>query len=385
MSGQQRNGQSNQMNAPVHYHFGEFPPDSLQWQDLIPQLGPASAALARYDGVLAAIPNPGILLSPLMTQEAVLSSRIEGTRTTMGEVLEYEADASTTELSASRREDIHEVINYRRAMALAEEQLEEIPLSLRLIRNIHEVLLDGVRGQRHAPGQFRTSPNWIGPPGSSIEDARFVPIGADKLPSALDSWEKYLHAEAPDLLVQLAILHAEFEALHPFLDGNGRLGRILVPLFLWQRGLIRQPMFYMSAYLESKRKQYFERLLAVSRDGDWTGWCRFFLTGVRLQAEDNLSKAQQILTLYEDLKPRVVEWTRSQYAIPALDRLFNYPIFTSSDFIADTEIPNSTARRLLRSFKEEGLLKEIRPARGRRPAAYTFPKLLNIAEGREVF
>lgn len=373
------------MNQPVHYHAGDFPPKDLEWDELIPELGPASAAVARYDGILAAIPNPSVLLNPLMTREAVLSSRIEGTQATMGEVLEFEADASTEEVSDARREDIQEVLNYRRAMRLAEEKLEEIPLSLRLIRDVHEVLLDGVRGQNRAPGEFRKVPNWLGPAGCDIDEARYVPIGADDLPEALDEWEKYIHAEAADSLVQLAILHAEFEALHPFLDGNGRLGRILVPLFLWQRDLIRRPMFYMSGYLEANRDEYYDRLLKVSRDGDWTGWCRFFLAGIREQAEENLTKAQQILELYEELKPQVVDWTHSQYAIHALDWLFNRPIFTSSDFIGNTEITDSTARRLLRSFEDEGLLKEIRSARGRRPAAYTFPRLLNIAEGREVF
>lgn len=373
------------MTDPVHYHLGAFPPESLEWEELIPYLGPASAAVARYDGMLAAIPNPAVLLSPLTTQEAVLSSKIEGTQATMGEVLQYEADASTSELSESRREDIQEVMNYRRAMRLAEEQLTEIPLSLRLIRNVHEVLLAGVRGQGRGPGSFRKGPNWIGPPGCTVDEARYVPIGADELPNGLDSWEKYVHADVPDRLVQLAILHAEFEALHPFLDGNGRMGRILIPLFLWQRDLIRQPMFYMSAYLEANRQDYYDHLLAVSSGGNWTAWCRFFLEGVRQQAEDNLNKAQKILALYEDLKPKVVDWTRSQYAIHALDWLFDRPIFTSSDFISNTHIPDSTARRLLGSFKDEGLLREIREARGRRPAAFTFPQLLNIAEGRDVF
>jgi Fic family protein len=373
------------MNQPVEYHTGGFPPNDLRWDALIPHIGPASAAVARYDGVLAAIPNPSVLLNPLMTREAVLSSRIEGTQATMGEVLEYEADASNQKVSEAHREDIREVLNYRQALRIAEKKLEEIPVSLRLIKEVHEVLLEGVRGQNRAPGEFRKTPNWIGPAGSDIEDARYIPIGADALPDALDDWERYIHADVPDQLVQLAVIHAEFEALHPFLDGNGRLGRILVPLFLWQRGLIRQPMFYMSGYLEANRQEYYDRLLKVSRDGDWTGWCRFFLAGIRDQAEENLVKAHQILELYEHLKPEVVDWTHSQYAIPALDWLFERPIFNSSEFISNTEIPDSTARRLLRSFKGEGLLREIREARGRRPAAYAFPRLLNIAEGHDIF
>ena len=373
------------MTSTVHYQTGAFPPKELRWEEIIPLLGPASAAVARYDGVLAAIPNADVLLNPLVTQEAVLSSRIEGTQATMGEVLEFEADASRPELSEVRREDIQEVLNYRRAMRTAEEMLGELPLSMRVINEVHRVLLDGVRGQGKSPGVFRRIPNWIGPPGCSIDDARFVPISANCLPPAMSTWERYIHEDAPDRLVQLAMLHAEFEALHPFLDGNGRLGRMFIPLFLWQRELIRQPRFYMSAYLESNREAYYERLLAVSRDGDWTGWCRFFLQGVQEQANENLGKAQAILDLYEKLKPQVVDWTHSQYAIHALDWIFSRPIFKSTDFIASSSIPDPSARRLLTHLKKAGLVKEITPGRGRRAAVLAFPDLLNIAEGEKVF
>jgi len=368
--------------AAVTYHLGRFPPATLDWPRLIPLLGPAAAAVARYDGMLAAIPNPGVLLAPLTTQEAVLSSRIEGTQATMGEVLEFEAgqEAPTPE----RREDIHEVLNYRRAMGEAERLLAELPLSQRVIREMHRVLLDGVRGQHTAPGEYRRIPNWIGPPGCSLKEARFVPISADRLPKAMSAWERYLHADAPDRLVQLAILHAEFEALHPFLDGNGRLGRMLVPLYLWQTGLIRRPMFYVSAYFEARRDAYYDALLAVSRDDDWTGWCGFFLEAVRTQAEDNLSKAQGILALYENMKRRLPEMTRSQYAVRALDWIFAKPIFSAPDFIAGAGIPAPTARRFLGVLRKHRVLKDLRAGRGRRAAVLAFPALLNIAEGREV-
>jgi len=258
-------------------------------------------------------------------------------------------------------------------------------MSLRVIREVHGVLLEGVRGHGKAPGSFRQNANWIGPPGCSIDEARFVPIGADALPDALGRWESYLHRDEPDRLVQLAIAHAEFESLHPFLDGNGRLGRIIIPLFLWQHGLIRRPMFYMSAYLEANREDYYSHLLAISKSGRWTAWCRFFLSGVTEQAQQNMEKAQAILGLYEELKSRVVDATRSQYAIHALDWIFNRPIFRSTDFVSDSQIPDSTARRILGVFKEEDLVKEIRQAAGSRPATLTFPRLLNIAEGRDVF
>ncbi|WP_262422355.1 Fic family protein [Brevundimonas denitrificans] len=171
--------------------------------------------------------------------------------------------------------------------------MDELPLSQRLIKRTHEVLMQGVRGRNKDPGEYRRIPNWIGPEGCAVETARFVPVGADQLAEAMDAWEAYLHAEAPaipDKLVQLAVLHAEFEAIHPFLDGNGRLGRLIVPLFLFSEGLLTRPNFYLSEYLESHRDEYYDRLLAISRDGDWTGWCEFFLRGLITQAETNQTK-----------------------------------------------------------------------------------------------
>ena len=367
----------------VHYHKGGFPPEErLDWSVLIPLIGPATEAVARYDGVLAAIPNPNVLLAPLTTQEAVLSSRIEGTQATMGEVLEFEALNGMT--SSERHDDIQEILNYRAAMREAEQMLDKLPLSQRVICGAHKVLLSGVRGHGKAPGEYRRIPNWIGPPGCSMEEARFVPSSAETLAEAMSDWEHYIHQDAPDRLVQLAILHAEFEAIHPFLDGNGRLGRMLVPLFLWQRGVIGHPMFYISAYFEAHRDAYYEKLLAVSRDDDWTGWCQFFLKAVQIQAEDNLTKAKGILDLYDNLKSRVAELTRSHYAIRALDWIFERPIFRSTDFVTTANIPESTARRFLDVLHRGEILKIIATGHGRRPAILCFPDLLKIVEDRDV-
>ena len=253
--------------APVHYHEGRFPPDArLDWQRLVPLLGPTYSAVERYDGMLSAVPDPSILLAPLSTQEAVLSSRIEGTQATMGQVLEFEARGVAK--SSTRRDDILEVIQYSRAMWHAEEKLQELPLSLRVIRESHRVLLASGRGKQRSPGEYRGIQNWIGPPGCPVEEATFVPIATQHLADAMSAWDRYMHQDGPDWLVQLAILHAEFEALHPFLDGNGRMGRILVPFFMWQRELIRQPVFYISAYFEANREAYYEGLRSVSRDDD---------------------------------------------------------------------------------------------------------------------
>ena len=373
---------------PVHYHAGAFPPtgEAFDWNVLLPHVGPAAAAVARYDGVLQAMPNSRVLLSPLSTQEAVLSSRIEGTLATMTEVLEVEAGADAK--SPERREDIHEILNYRRAMHEAELMLETLPVCGRVIRRAHAVLLDSVRGAGKSPGEYRKTPNWIGPPGCAIEEARFVPPAAYEIPDAMGRWERYANAGAegvPDRLVQLAVLHAEFEALHPFLDGNGRLGRMLVPLLLWQWRLMARPHLYVSGFLEANRSDYYESLLGVSRYRDWTAWTLFFLKAVRAQAEENLAKAKGILELHDDLRNRIPRMTRSQYATLAVDWVFERPIFASTDFVHRAGIPESTARRILTVLREGGVLRELVPSAGRRAALWRFPELLNLVEGRRAF
>lgn len=371
--------------SEVNYHYGQFPPHDFDFSKLMPLVGPANRAIARYDGLLSAIPNAAVLLSPLTTQEAVLSSRIEGTQATMGEVLEYEAEGER-KFSQDKRDDIQEVLNYRKAMRHAMHLLETLPLSQRLILEVHQVLMDSVRGHGKAPGQYRKIPNWIGPAGCTVEEAFFIPISANKLPEGMSLFEKYIHEESvPDALIQLAVLHAEFEALHPFLDGNGRLGRMLIPLFLWQKGLIYQPMFYISAFFERNRDEYYERLRAVSKNGDWSGWCAFFLKAVAVQAGENEVKATAIIDLYNAKKLALVELTHSQYGIVALDWIFEHPIFKSTDFIQSVHIPEQTARRILNQFRDTGWLATLEEASGKRPAVFGFVELLNIAEGKRLF
>ena len=233
-------------------------------------IGPAHAAVARYEGMLKGLPNANVLLSPLASQEAVLSSRIEGTQTTLTELLTFEAEGNLSDESTPAKTDSREVLNYRLALYAAIDILQDIPLSQRLIRQTHEVLMQGVRGHNKAPGKYRRLPDtcWIGPPGSTIETARYIPCPVEELNAAMDALEFYMHEEAPDTLVQLAIVHAEFEAIHPFLDGNGRMGRLLVPLFMSTETLLSSPSFYISEYLESHQDAYYDRLLAVSRDDD---------------------------------------------------------------------------------------------------------------------
>ncbi|HQH73171.1 MAG TPA: Fic family protein [bacterium] len=373
------------MTTPVRYHLGKFPPRDLNWEPLIPLIGPANAALARFDGILATIPNPSVLLTPLFTQEAVLSSRIEGTQATMGEVLEFEAGAAPDRFTEDRKADIQEILNYRRAMNHALHLLNELPLCLRVIKEAHQTLMENVRGMDKSPGEFRKTPNWIGTPGCPIEEAKFIPVSADKLPESMSEWEKYLHDNVPDRLVQLAVLHAEFEALHPFLDGNGRLGRMLVPLFLFHAKLLKSPMFYISEYFERNRDAYYEKLLAVSRDGDWTGWCVYFLDAIVQQARINQQKASAILDLYSEKKDKLTQLTHSQYAIKALDFLFSRPIFSSTDFVKNAGIPAPTAKNFLRKLQQSNVLFQIIQSSGRRPSVFMFTKLLKITEGQVLF
>lgn len=198
----------------------------------------------------------------------------------------------------------------------------------------------------------------------------------------MDALEFYIHDRTLDQLVQLAVLHAEFEAIHPFQDGNGRMGRLLVPLFMFTKDLLSSPSFYISEYLESHRDEYYNRLLAVSRDDDWSGWCAFFLTALTEQARANQQKIHDLLELYDELKNRIVEATHSQYSGRTLDYIFKRPVFQTTDFVNNSGIPEPTARHILRVLRDQGLLREFREARGRQPALLAFTELLNIVEER---
>ena len=367
----------------TQYHHGKFPPNNLNWERLLPLIGPAQAAVARYEGILHSIPDSKILLSPLVTQEAVLSSKIEGTQATIGDVLKYEASEDTA--TGEKKKDIQEILNYRSALYHAVELMKTLPLSQRVVRETHSVLMQGVRGKNKTPGDYRRNQNWIGPEGEAIELAKFIPPGAEKLADLMTCWEKHLHQEPKDTLVQLAILHAEFESIHPFLDGNGRLGRLLVPLFLVAKDLLTGPNFYISTYLEANREQYYERLLAVSREDDWTGWCEFFLIALMHQAKQNEVQVKKILELYRIKKEWIVKETRSPHAVQALDWFFGKPGFRTSQFIKETRIPEPTARRILSVITKGGLLRVLIPGKGRQSNVYIFPDLINIVENRIVF
>lgn len=378
------NDASSDMSDPVLYHLGGFPPKDIDWARLVPLIGQANAALARYDGLVAAIPNAAVLLSPLTTQEAVLSSKIEGTNVTIGEVLEIEAGGDGG-MSQPKRDDAEEIRNYRIALSVATKEIEERPLSHHILRQAHALLMNGVRGLDKDPGAFRDEQNWIGPPGCTLAEANFVPIPQEHLNTGLEAWATFARSrDEPDSLVQLALLHVEFEALHPFKDGNGRLGRMIIPLFLYERRVLSGPNFYMSGYLEARREDYVKAMRNVSRCGAWTEWCAFFLEGLVEQAHENQKKAQAIVDLHQRMLHEVAELTHSQHAGRAVDFLFSRPVFASTHFVEVSEIPRPTALRFLTVLREAGILQTIREGAGRRPAIYAFPTLLNIAEGRQL-
>ncbi len=353
----------------------ELPLTQLDWASFVPLLGTANRQLARYDGLLQSIVNPEVLLSPLRTQEAVLSSKIEGTQATLKDVLEYEAERKQP---PERYGDIMEVLNYRKALFTAKTRLESLPLSLRLVREIHATLMQGVRGEHKAPGEFRKIQNWIGAPGSTMESARFIPPAVQNMEKGLHNWEQYMHYEEKDPLVQLAIIHAQFEILHPFLDGNGRIGRILIPLFLNTKGIIREPVFYLSDYLETHRTDYYNALKEITDTQSWTNWIRFFLEAIISQAKKNNDQTRQIVNLYEEMKEKIVVATRSQYAVSCLDFIFNRPIFNSSAFYEESTIPRPSSSRLLFALEKNKIIQCVEKGKGRRPSLYIFEELLDI-------
>jgi Fic family protein len=362
-----------------------LPLSNLDYRLLLTLVGQANAALARYDGLLQSIPNPAVMLSPLTTQEAVLSSKIEGTQATVDEVLEQEAGLLK---EGEKFQDIQEISNYRQALYAAREYLKDYPIRLGFVRELHRILMNSVRGQDKTPGEFRKDQNWIGAYACSIEQATFVPPNPLQLPDHLQAWEKYLDSDDIDFLLQTAVVHAQFELLHPFKDGNGRIGRILIPLFLYQKRALSQPMFYLSEYLDIHRKEYYHRLKAISADHDWNGWVAFFLRAIVTQAGQNSVRVTAIQTLYEEMKRAIQEATHSQYTVHILDAIFSKPVFRSSDLAQqlyrDYGIHEKTTPGLLRQIRDAGILRELQSGSGRRPATLCFPRLINLAEGREV-
>lgn len=347
------------------------------WQELAPRIGFANRKLAYFDGVLSSIINPTLFLSPLETKEAVLSSKIEGTITTINEVLKFEANIKPE--SIRKQQDIQEVLNYRIAMRRAINWIErEMPFNVNLICNIQKELMTGVRGSNKQPGQIRTEQNWIGKQGAPIEQATYIPPEPLGLNDHLNNLINYIDRTDQEVIIQIAILHAQFELLHPFLDGNGRTGRILIPLFLWQKKLIKAPVFYISEYLEANRDSYYGNLSLISQKGEWENWVNFFLQAVATQADQNALKANQVLSLYQQMKTRIADISKSQHVIKILDAMFAFPIMESTNFIKITNLNRQTGNRIINRLKDKKILFTLREAAGRMPEILIFKELMNI-------
>lgn len=363
------------LSDAVSYHHGQFPPVKLDYSSLVEPLLQATDALARYDQVLKGMHNSEILLAPLRNQEAVISSRMEGTISTMDEILQFQAEYTEGDPISEVRSEVIETILYRRALSSAQKKLEDgYPLSLSLIKTLHQQLLSFGRGARKSPGAFKIEQNYVGD--RDTRKIRFIPISAEQLPTGMEALFQFIEFGPHPVLLRTALAHLEFEALHPFQDGNGRVGRMLVTLLLWKSGTISAPHFYISRYFEDRKEQYIHLMREVSRSGEWDAWCRFFLDAVAQQAKDNLKVAESISDLYEDMKSQFAEILSSKWSVQALDYIFTNPIFRNSNFTSKSGIPPATASRFTRVLLDRNLLQTIRPASGRRPATYRFEPLM---------
>lgn len=351
---------------------------SLYDCEIIKLISKANNAMGAYRGFLINTINPMLLISPLVSQEAVLSSKLEGTHATIEDFINYDAG---NEVSVSK-DEMQEVMNYRSALYFAlgkmstisddsEEGRHKLPLSVRLIKEMHKILLDNVRGQNKSLGEFKTEQNYIG----NSAEITFTPLPPELTQDYMANFEQYIHFDEVDLLVQAALIYCQFEMIHPFKDGNGRIGRLLIPLFLYYREMLPVPTFYMSAYFEKDRTMYLEKLSAVSQKNDYATWIKYFLEGVIQQAEINTLKAKALLDRYNEFKDICISGMSSKYAIPLLDEIFQRPAFKAKQI--QEVIPGSkgTLYNMLDEFVARGILRKDDKARN---ATYFCPAILSI-------
>lgn len=375
-----RNTQSGKVIKTIQGYWAFVPnplPPSIEYDpETVRLLSDADRGLGNLAGVGQLLRNPHLLIAPYIRREAVLSSRIEGTLTSLSDLLYFEA----AEEEPPRAPDVQEVRNYVRAMEYGIERLEKLPLSLRLVREIHERLMQGVRGQHAKPGEFRERQNWIGPSGCSLTEATFVPPPTIEMTAALAEWERFLH-EAKDIppLVQCAMMHYQFEAIHPFLDGNGRVGRLLITFFLCERGHLPQPLLYLSAFFERHRDDYYARLLEVSRSGDWRGWVQFFLRGLAIQASDAVTNSQRILALQQRYREQLQKRKASPTALAITDELFLNPFVSATRLAKRLGVSFPTVQAAIDRLVEDGLLREVTGRQRNR--IYCAEELLRTIEG----
>lgn len=346
--------------------------------ELVGALSEADRALAILEGVGRRLPNPNLLVNPYMRREAVLSSRIEGTQASMSDLFLFEADPR----EQPRQPDVREVYNYVRALDHSLKRLSELPLSLRLVRELHRELVRGVRGHE-TRGEFRKRQNWVGPPGCSLADATFVPPPPSEMLEALNEWEKFLHVRDASLppLLQCGLLHYQFEAIHPFADGNGRVGRLLIILFLHERALLSRPLLYLSAFFERNRAEYYDRLQGVDRRGEWKEWLRFFLRGVATQSQDAVATAERLLGLHKDYREALHRRRVTAPTLALVDEIFINPYITVPRARDKLKVSYPTAQAAVNRLVSAGILKEVTTRRRNR--LYCAVQLLRLAQGNE--
>jgi Fic family protein len=350
-----------------------LPPETPWTPELVRALSDADRTIGRLAGEGGRLPNPHLLIRPFVRREAVLSSRIEGTQATLGELLAAEAGAAVERSPA----DLREVGNYVVALEYGIKRLKKLPLSLGLLRELHQKLMAGVRGNYATPGEFRRSQNWIGPPGSTLANAVYVPPPPTELMACLGDWEKFLHDRSLPALVQIAMIHSQFEAIHPFLDGNGRVGRLLITLFLVEREILPTPLLYLSAFFEATRRDYYERLRGVTERGEWSEWLQYFLNGVARQAEDALGRAERI-------NGHLAEWrvaaagTSSRVPLALVDQLAANPFLTIKGAARRLDVAFTTAQRAVAKLEQLGIVREVSQAK--RDRVYCAKALMDILE-----
>jgi Fic family protein len=322
------------------------------------QLSEADRALGELAGIGRTMANPRLFVRPFISREAVLSSRIEGTQADLHDLFAYTAEGRP-KADGAKHADVLEVYNYVRAMDYGIKRLETFPVSLRLIRELHEHLMKGVRGGQATPGEFRRSQNWIGPAGCTLNDAVFVPPPVDEMNGTLDAFEKYLHeTNSHPPLVRLALIHHQLESIHPFLDGNGRIGRLLISLLLVQWGLLPYPLLYLSAFFEHNRSAYYDLLLGVNQEGAWNDWISFFLQGVAEQSKDAVERAKRLQDSQLRLREQLRERYRSVLIGAVADYLFVQPVLSAAVVQRKFKVTHTGAMKVLKQLEKEGVIKE---------------------------
>lgn len=343
--------------------------------ELIRLLSEANRELGRLDGAAEILPNPDLFVAMYVKKEAVLSSQIEGTQASLVDVLEFGAEENL----ATIPEDVGEVINYVKAMNYGLNRLNTLPLSLRLIREIHAVLLENTRGGQRNPGEFRKTQNWIGPQGCNLKTATFVPPPVPEMINAMGDWELFMHRENElPILIKAGLAHCQFETIHPFLDGNGRIGRLLITFMLCQQEALNRPLLYLSYYFKKNRSQYYDWLMEVRNNGDWEGWLKFFLKGVIEVSKQAISTARKIIELQSNHKALVIQEANSPNALKLLDLLYLRPVLSIPDVKEELGISYPTASNLVNRFAELELLKEKTGQQRNRAFNYTeYLEILN--------